>query len=303
MAHRNETLTIPVLWIAIVLSLLVHVTALWLLLPHLRLMSQAPGVNDLAPLAVEIAPRREASSIAMASPRPRESALATPVSPPPALAAKPVPHAQPRPRPAPRVRPLPPMIARAVPQAPMLPPPPLAPTPAPATPETKPVPMPTAPASDLASYIEAKRMARGEAPSPPGNHGASDDIARRDRIVAENLGLGRQPAFGANTRNAGGLFEIREVESDAAEFYFFGFDKDIQRKARQLIEVRRGKNPDIRIAIVRKMIEIIRDNVSGDFLWTSQRLGRNVRLSARPEDNAGLEDFIMHDVFPDPRVP
>jgi hypothetical protein len=28
-----------------------------------------------------------------------------------------------------------------------------------------------------------------------------------------------------------------------------------------------------------------------------------VTLSARPGDNAGLEDFIMHDVFPDPRQP
>jgi hypothetical protein len=232
LAQRNETLTIPVLWVAIVLSLLLHVTALWLLFPHLRLMSQAPGINDLTPLAVEIAPRRQASSIAMASPRPRESAPATPASPPPALAAKPVPHPQPKPRPSPRVRPLPPMIARNVPQAPMLPPPQLAPTPVPATPEAKPAPMPPAPAGDLASYIEAKRIARGEAPSPPGDNGASDDIARRDRIVAENLGLGRKPSFGANTRNAGGLFEIREIEGDAAEFYFFGFDKDIQRTAR-----------------------------------------------------------------------
>jgi hypothetical protein len=35
----------------------------------------------------------------------------------------------------------------------------------------------------------------------------------------------------------------------------------------------------------------------------SRRLGRQIRLSARPGDNAGLEDFIMRDVFPDPHVP
>mgnify|MGYP000188239126 CR=1 FL=1 len=90
---------------------------------------------------------------------------------------------------------------------------------------------------------------------------------------------------------------------DNAEFYFFGFDKDIGRNAKQRIEVSKGNNSDIRIAVVRKMISIIRENVSGDFTWVSQRLGRQVRLSARPEDNAGLEDFIMHDIFPDARQP
>jgi hypothetical protein len=80
-------------------------------------------------------------------------------------------------------------------------------------------------------------------------------------------------------------------------------DHDINRAARQRIEVRRGSNPDIRIAIVRRMIEIIRENVSGDFMWESHRLGRNVQMSARPGDNAQLEAFILHDIFPDYRGP
>jgi hypothetical protein len=45
------------------------------------------------------------------------------------------------------------------------------------------------------------------------------------------------------------------------------------------------------------MIEIIRDREPGDFVWVSQRLGRNVNLSARPSDNAGLEDFLMQEFF------
>lgn len=99
------------------------------------------------------------------------------------------------------------------------------------------------------------------------------------------------------------MFQITELESDAAKFYFFGLDQDIGRYAKQLIEVRRGNDRDIRVAIVRRMIAIIRENTRGDFAWVSQRLGRQVRLSARPEDNAGLEDFIMRDVFPDARLP
>lgn len=166
--------------------------------------------------------------------------------------------------------------------------------------------MPSPPAQDLAAYVEARRRARGEAPASPAADAAASearDIARRDRIVAANLGLDRTPTFGNDPRTAGGLFQITDLGYDDARFYFFGFDRDIGRNARQLIEVRRGDNADIRIAIVRRMIGIIREKISGDFFWVSQRLGRQVTLSARPEDNAGLEDFILRDVFPDARVP
>ena len=121
--------------------------------------------------------------------------------------------------------------------------------------------------------------------------------------IAANLGLNRTPTFGQDPNNAGGLFQVREVNYDDAWFYFFGMDRDINRNAKQRIEVRRGQNADIRIAVVRKMIEIIRENVSGDFLWQSARLGRDVRMSARPADNAELEAFILHDIFPEVRAP
>jgi hypothetical protein len=167
--------------------------------------------------------------------------------------------------------------------------------------------MPSAPAEDLAAYIEARRRARGENAAPSAANAAKpteeSDVQRRDRIVAANLGLDRTPTFGREARNAGGIFQIRELHYDDAQFYFFGFDKDIRRNAKQLIEVRKGANSDIRIAIVRRMIAIIRDSVPGDFEWVSQRLGRQVTLSARPADNAGLEDFIMRDIFPEARVP
>jgi hypothetical protein len=88
-----------------------------------------------------------------------------------------------------------------------------------------------------------------------------------------------------------------------AEFMFFGWNKDIRRNTKQLIEVQKGNNADTRIAVVRKMISIIREHEQEDFLWESQRLGRNLMLSARPRDNSGLEEFLMREFFEDPRRP
>ena len=84
---------------------------------------------------------------------------------------------------------------------------------------------------------------------------------------------------------------------DDAEFFFFGWNRAIRRNARQMIEVRRGDNPTMEIAVVRKMIAIIREHVKDDFTWESRRLGRDVSLSARLSDNAGLEDFMMQEFF------
>ena len=65
------------------------------------------------------------------------------------------------------------------------------------------------------------------------------------------------------------------------------------------IDIRRGSNPNINIAIVRRIIEIIRDHEQGDFRWDSKRLGRDLTLSARPADNAELETFMMQEFFLD----
>ena len=90
---------------------------------------------------------------------------------------------------------------------------------------------------------------------------------------------------------------------DYAEFLFNGWNKDLGRKTKQLIEVRKGDNSDIRVAVIRKMIAIIREQEPGDFVWLSHRLGREIALSARPGDNSGLEDFMMREFFSDARQP
>lgn len=140
--------------------------------------------------------------------------------------------------------------------------------------------------------LDARRRARGEAPSPP----VESEAERRDRIVASNLGQDAR-ALSIDPRRGGGMFQIQRLGYDRAEFLFYGWNKDIRRNSSQLIEVRKGDNPDIRIAVARRMIAIIREHEQGDFEWRSYRLGRVVTLSARREDNAGLEEFMLREFF------
>ena len=180
-----------------------------------------------------------------------------------------------------------------------------APAPAVAAPPVPPAataPAPTPLITDFSSYLEARRRARGASAeeSAPSTPSAEDERARHNRIVAENLGLNRTPTYGPE-RKGGGIFQLERMGYTSAEFTFFGWNKDIRRRAKQTIEVQNGANRDIRIAVVRRMIAIIRDHETGDFVWVSPRLGREVTLSARLSDNAGLEDFLMKEFFSEAR--
>jgi hypothetical protein len=64
-----------------------------------------------------------------------------------------------------------------------------------------------------------------------------------------------------------------------------------------VIEVRAGPDGDVEKAMVRRMIELIRQHYSGDFNFRSQRLDRIVVLSARPADQAELEAFLARELF------
>ncbi|HEY3177542.1 MAG TPA: hypothetical protein VGL25_01525 [Casimicrobiaceae bacterium] len=293
-SNRHDVVTIPLVWLAFVLSLLVHFAALWFWLPRMHDLSAANAETDKASAALAVQLE--------AQPNARESSPPTRPSPPPTLA-----QTAPRPRAAPprtpaKQRPTPPVIAQNKQESEIK----VAPAPQPIE-EPPPIVAPKPMEGDLASYVEARRRERGEpvASATQGStasaQSAESDIERRNRIVAANLGLNRTPTFGYDPKNAGGIFQIEHLNYDYADFYYFGLNKDIGRNAKQLIEVRKGADSDIRITVIRKMIAIIRDNVAGDFVW----LSRNgpITMSARPSDNAGLEDFIMRDVFPDARLP
>ena len=265
----------PAIRVAVALSLLVHVAVLWGL-PRMRLPSlDNPELSDASrSLSVNLVP------------------LTPPPAPPPApaLRARPPSVFQARPPAVARPRPAPPAIALKQSAAEIA---------APARPSAD---------GDLSSYIEAQRRARAESArasasaSVPSAPPVEDDDARRDRIAAANLALPRAPALGYDPRRTGGAFQIQRMGHDDAEFIFYGWDKEARRNMARLVEVTKGANSDIRIAVVRRIIAIIRDHEQGDFRWESSRLGRSLTLSARARDNAGLEDFMMHEFFGESRA-
>jgi hypothetical protein len=278
-SNRRDVVRIPAIWVAFALSLLIHLALLWQWLPRMHLFpAETPERNEAGErMQVRLAPPPSLPSAP--SPAPAREAQA-----PSARSASP-PKAAARSLPRPKIA-----LARPARESPAIRPPAAAPPPA----------RPPA-AGDLASYVEARRLARGEsaasAASAPSMPPAEDDNARSKRIIAANLGTDRAPTYGNDPRRGGGVFEIVRMGYDDGEFMFYGWNKDIARVATQMISVKRGSNSDMRVAFVRKMIEIIRSQEKEDFIWESKRLGRSLTLSARAEDNAGLEDFLIREFF------
>ena len=294
LSQRRDTVAVPVIWIVSLLSVLLHAVVLFLL-PPLRFALPPAGEPDIS-LAVELRPRLQLPRGVL---EPPASAAKPNVAPPPVAAA---PRTPPRAEAAPsRVPPpAPPVTARAQPA-------PDAMASLPTKPETTAPEQVRVPSTgDFAAYVEARRRSRGEsapAPARPAmvpEPALEDDEARSKRIVAANLGLDRAPTFG-KPGPSGGVFQVTRLNYNDAELLFFGWNKEIRRNTTQLIEVRKAEHSDIRIAVIRRMISIVREYETGDFRWESQRLGRDVILSARPTDTAGLEDFLMREFFEPPR--
>jgi hypothetical protein len=65
----------------------------------------------------------------------------------------------------------------------------------------------------------------------------------------------------------------------------------------QYFDIPAKAGQDTRLLMVKRMISLIREHYQGDFTWESRRLARSVTLSAKLEDNAGLEDFLMTEFF------
>ena len=264
--------------VALGVSLLVHALLLVGLRPEMRVL---PGYMNpeheaaRGPLIVELTP---------------------PARPPLARspAMRPAPAPTPRAAPVPRQSSPPPAARR--PPAPSPLPPPVATVPAPTA--------PAAPTNDLSSYIEAQRRARGSGertapatPATPAPAAPEDDNARANRLAMANLAAGRPEAFGYDPNRTGGVFTVKHVAYDYAEFLFYGWNRDARRNTAQLIEVRRGNHPDIKLAIIHRMIAIIREHEQGDFIWDSHRLGKRITLSARPRDTDGLVTFLLEEFF------
>ena len=149
----------------------------------------------------------------------------------------------------------------------------------------------SAPPTDMMSYIKDVRARRQvtEQANPAARadqHDVTPDEIRTARIES-NL-----QAHGTN-----GVFRILSMGVRTATFSFRGWTTDSSNYRREVIEVDAGLNGDVERAIVRRMIELIRQHYQGDFNWQSQRLDRVIVLSARMQDNAGLEDFLLREFF------
>ena len=286
--HRDyDRITIPTIRVAFVLSLVLHAVGLFSWIPKEHRPFQEPKLGQPSgTLAIRLVPLT-APPVQLPPSAPRSE---LPLDP--AVRARPAaPRIAPGPKKQASVSPSPPVIAVEQGSSPA--------TIAPPVESPKP-----APGEDLAAYIASRRRERGGpgAPAPSPAAPAETEQARHNRIVAENLGLTNVPTFGNDPSRGGGVFQVRSMGYDIGEFAFFGWNKEINRNSLQVIEVRRGNAPNMEMAVVRRMISIIRERSSGDFLWQSRRLGRELWLSARPADNAGLEDFILKELFPDGRA-
>lgn len=281
-ATLNETvtqydqLTIRAITVAVVLSLFVHLAIL--LLPILQKSDRdlrAPA-EEIGPLSVTIA---AAKPPAPSTPQEEQKKEPQKTQPPPKASARP------------RSTPL---IALNRPSTGFT-------MPAPPTPEAAPSPPSAAPPTevDLSAYIEARRRARQSANSTT-QEPAEDDDARAKRIAIANIKAQERSANpGTDPDEGGGIFQLQRTGLHEAEFLFRGWNKSFRRTWAQQVEVRQGSNADIRIAVIRRMIEIIREQKPGDFVWESHRLHRAVTMSARPEDTAQLETFLMKEFYPE----
>ncbi|HOY70962.1 MAG TPA: hypothetical protein PL131_09345 [Methylotenera sp.] len=172
--------------------------------------------------------------------------------------------------------------------------------------DTKPVvestPAPTPPVNvpsaseptDMASYIKAQQAKRnaGEGDAAQQNaeaiareQGPSEEQKREERIK-NNLKVGTN-----------GIFEITSKSSRRITFSFKGWTNDYSNARREYFEVEAMQDEDVRLLAVQKMISLIRTHYQGDFNWESQRLNRTVVKSARLEDNAELENFLMMEFY------
>lgn len=150
--------------------------------------------------------------------------------------------------------------------------------------------------SQVAAARERRRALEAEAAqenseAQTASHGPSENDLAMARIKA-NIQAANFSRKGTN-----GIFQVLDKGVQTGRFSFRGWTNDPRESTRQTYEVDAGVGGDVELALVRRMILLIREHYKGDFNWESQRLARVVQLSARPEDNAMLEAFMMKEFF------
>ena len=258
---------------AILASLLLHALVIFLFLPNIR---QAPLDLNIRTLDVRLVPLPTAKSAMPEVPKlKQEEAIEQAVKPKKEKTLTPV---------VKKLMTSPNSEDRIIPITPHPEKPMLEKTPIKETPQ----------ANDLLAYLNARRQQRQA--QEMAEKSPSTDANIQDRLVPEQK---RDEIIARNLQQEGtnGLFQIREIVGDSAQFTFRGWQQNGRNTRFEIVTVLAGPNETIERAIVRKMIAIIREHYSGDFNWQSQKYGRIIVLSARPQDNQALEDFMIQEFF------
>lgn len=257
--------------IGLALSLLFHIAILLFALEHQSSPPQEIGTSMTAPLSIRLLPPSEGSSKAP----PTSAITVTPqtqrtTGKPKEKARKDQDVARKKPTPVPQEKVVSVQSQQAQPEA--------APT-------------------DMMSMLNNARERRRAAGTPDRNDSENEEQPDDNAIARANVQHSVRQAQSRGRNDGGGVFQVTFKGVRTAEMIFRGWDERRRDTTRQLLQIDAGLNGDIDTAIVRKMIELIRQRQSGDFSWQSRRLGRAVTLSARVQDNAELEEFLKKDFF------
>ena len=155
---------------------------------------------------------------------------------------------------------------------------------------------------DMQDFINARRRQRGAATGSEQPSAEESDAAKGMRNALANIaainGRGRE-----DRNESGGVFSVSNKTFHSMDLKFRGWNPSFKRRWLTSVTVEQGSEPDVETAVVKKMIELIRREKSGDFEWESHRLGRVVTMSARPQDTAELQAFLMKEMFPEYKPP
>jgi outer membrane biosynthesis protein TonB len=262
--------------IAFIVSIILHGLLLWVALPKLDMSSPLPK-SDTIEITLAPPPKAVEPTIDVPPPPSPKVEEVTPK----VIAKKPsVKPTKPRPQDfsVPKVLTQPEPSIQKVPESPPIPP-------RPSQPADTPV--------DMMALVNQNRARRQSVESEATRINAQAEAAERGPTVEEK----RNQRIAENLKSGtNGIFDIKRVDALGGSFSFKGWT-DYTNVKLQYFDVEAKAGQDTRLLMIKRMISIIREHYQGDFTWESHRLGRSITLSARMEDNAGLEDFLMTEFF------
>ena len=142
---------------------------------------------------------------------------------------------------------------------------------------------------DMMALVNANRLRRqADEQSATAKERGTPNEDQRDAVIKRNLAQ----------EGTNGIFQTRDIGLHTAQLSFKGWKNNYNNARLEIFDVQAKPGETIELAIVRKMIVIIRKDYSGDFQWESTRQGRSITKSARVEDTAELEQFLLKEMFP-----